>query len=136
VQKLEAKPGMLNRPLRAKLTEVELTEPLTQQVLAGLMDGLSMAAAGGALVGGHDALCTALRHREIIAVAVANDASDRTLESLRGEAGQDVVFAEVPLDRGTLGGQTGHGSRAAVGATRDGAAIHLVRQLRRLRNLG
>jgi len=47
-----------------------------------------------------------------------------------------VVFTVAHLDRDALGARVGRAPLAAVGVLPEGSAVHLRRQLRRLRDLG
>ena len=99
-------------------------------------DGLSQAAAGGALVTGHDALVRALGSKDVGAVAIASNAAERTVRGLKKAAGDEVEFTVLHLDREALGTRVGRAPLAAIGARPGGPATHLERQLRRLRDLG
>jgi len=136
VEKVEQKPGILQRALQTQVTEVQLFAPLMAAIQQAALDGVSMAAAAGALVGGKDALELALREGRIVEIVVANDASLRTIKELRHVSGEEMLFTVVPLDRDRLGERIGRGARAALGVTASRAASHLRRQLRRLRALG
>ncbi len=136
VQDLEAKPGLLKRHLDAVPDTSGLGERLRALIVAATLDGVSMAAAAGALVGGRDMLEAALRDERILHVLTSTDAAARTLDALRAASCEDVPFTEVPLDRVALGNKVGKGARAAVGVRRSSAATHLLRSLRRLHGLG
>lgn len=127
--------GVLSRALRGPVDAGALSDQVRNAVLRACADGLSMAAAGGALVGGHDALSRALEDGSVVDVVVAEDASERTVASLRKAAG-DLSFTSMPLTREALGAKVGSAPRAAVGVRLDHASTHLRRQLRRLRDLG
>ena len=101
-----------------------------------MLDGLSMATAAGCLVGGAERLQQALRNGEVSVVAVAADASPRTLEGFRRVAGEEVVFVNLRIDREALGARMGRGFRAAVGVRHGRASRYLISQLHRLLALG
>lgn len=136
VAAVEARPGSLTRSLHATPAAVGLHEQLCAQLLAAALEGLSMAAAGGALVGGRDFLLPALRDARLAAVVVASGASARTVDEYRTAAPPEVVFLTVPLDAEALGARVGKGPRAVLGVRAASASAHLLRQLRRLRDLG
>ncbi len=98
-------------------------------------DGLSQAAAAGALVGGRDVLERALLAGEVDLLVFATDASERTRRGL-SRAAEAVPEHEVPFDREALGQLVGRGSRAALGVKPSRATTHLRRQLRRAADLG
>ena len=98
-------------------------------------DGLSQAAAAGALIGGHEKLKVAIAKGDILHVVTASDASSRTLEALRIVA-VDIPFTELPVDRVAMGAKVGKGARAALGIRRSRSASHLLTQLHRLSKLG
>jgi predicted RNA-binding protein YlxR (DUF448 family) len=136
VDRLQAKPAMLHRALRAEVDVGGLRERIRARVLEAALDGLSMASASGSLVGGHDQLSAALRSDAVRMVVTANDASPRTLASLQNAASDDVIFVQLELGREALGERIGRGARAAVGVRSTRGAAHLRRQLRRLHGLG
>jgi uncharacterized protein len=136
VQRLEEKPGLLKRHLDSVPDTSSLGASLGQLIQAAVLDGVSMAAAAGALVGGRDLLEKALREERILHVVVANDAAERTLGALRHASGGDISFTTVPLNRVALGRRVGKGARAALGVTRSRASVHLLRSLRRLHGMG
>jgi len=130
-------PGRLHHALRAKgLETADLSGQLRAAIDRAVADGLSLAAAGGALVAGFEALTRALGAGEVVEIAVASDAAERTVRQLRSAAGEDVPFTALPLDREALGSRVGRGPIAAVGVAPVGPSVHLRRQLRRSRELG
>jgi predicted RNA-binding protein YlxR (DUF448 family) len=131
VRAVEQQPGRLRRTLKVECWTEGLSEQLLGLVEGAVLDGLSIAAASGSLVGGHDRLRAALEAGEIAVVAVAAGASDRTLQSLAEVAG-DVSFIPISLDAGELGDRIGRGARAALGVLSTRPAGFLVRQLKRL----
>lgn len=136
VTKVCAKAGVLSRALRTQVTIEGLGEQIRQRVVDGVLDGLSMAAASGSLIGGHDKLSAALREGTVRVVVTASDASARTLQSLHDAAPDEVVFVPLGIRREDLGRRIGRGERAAVGVRSTRGAAHLRRQLRRLHGLG
>jgi ribosomal protein L7Ae-like RNA K-turn-binding protein len=136
VERLATRPGGLDKVVGQPAPTSELPQKLRAAVERACLDGLSMAQASGALVGGRDELERALKAGRVVAVAVATDAAPRTVAGLRRAAGDGVAFVRVPLGRDDLGVRIGRGSRAAVGVTASRAAAHLLRQLRRLEFLG
>ena len=133
---LTAKRGLLSRAFRGPVRADDLEVRVHDAVLAAMRDGLSLAAAGGGLVGGHDALVHAMREGRVQQVAVASDVAQRTRAALEAAAGGDVTLIDVPLDREALGAQIGASTRAAVGVLPVPATAHLRRQLQRLSRLG
>jgi predicted RNA-binding protein YlxR (DUF448 family) len=132
---LGRKKGAVEAALHARLDPDAVIASLRDAVVRAALDGLSQAAAGGALVGGFDRLTLALVEGRVDLVATAAGASERTLEGLR-QAGPDATFVELPLDTDALGRRVGKGPLAAVGVTSARPAAHLRRQLRRLSRLG
>lgn len=134
---LEQQPGRLKRPLRATFPSGPWEQQFRDALTRALEDGLSMASAAGALVGGNALLQEALGKGEVDEVLVANDASARTLRQLREAAPEGVTFTEVPwMSAASLGHRIGRGLRAAVGIRPSRASRHLRVQLRMLRRLG
>jgi len=136
IRALVARPAMIARSLGHRARVGDLGERIQGAVLRAAQDGLSMAAAGGALVGGHDALERALVEGRVAEVVVAMDASERTVADLRTVAGEDVPFTVIAASRDALGNRVGQGSRAALGVLSVPASRHLLRQLHRLRDVG
>ena len=136
VAAVEKKPGALGRSLRTVPEVVGLREAIESQLVMAALEGLSMAAAGGALVGGRDLLTKAIRTGRVVHLVVADDASERTVGEYRQAGGEGLPLTVLPIDGPTLGTRIGKGPRAAVGVKQTTAATHLLRQLRRLRDLG
>ncbi len=136
VGKIDQKPGLLSRAFKGPVRASGLGDSVRAAVIEAALSGVSIAAAGGAAIGGHDVLATALDEGSILAVAVASDASERTIESLRRRAGPDVPFVSLPFDKQALGGAAGQAPRAAIGAASAHAGRYLAAQLRRLARLG
>jgi predicted RNA-binding protein YlxR (DUF448 family) len=136
VESLEQKPGPLARAFSQSVDASGLLAAIRGQVEAAVLDGLSLAAAAGALFGGHDVLSQAIREGRVVEIVVASDASVRTLSELRAIAGEEMAFTPVPLGKEALGNRIGRGARAALGVAASRAASHLRRQLHRLRSLG
>jgi predicted RNA-binding protein YlxR (DUF448 family) len=129
---VERDPASLARALKGPVTAGGLVDAVRAQLGVALLDGLSLASAGGALVGGADQLLAAIGEGRIEELVLASDAADRTLRRVR-EAGPDVPATVVDLSREALGARIGTAPRAAVGITGAPAAVHLLRTLRRLR---
>lgn len=130
-------PGRLAKALHVDAVDASTLEvDLRSAVLRAAADGLSLAAAGGALLGGHDVLTRALESRQVAEIALASDAAERTERDLRRVATEAVPFTVLSLDRDALGARVGRSPLAAVGVLAEGASVHLRRQLRRLRDLG
>jgi len=129
-------PKRLQRSLGSVPSTEGFASLLRASVLRWALDGLSMAQAAGALVGGRDLLTRALRNDQVGHVIVAEGASERSIGEFKAAASESVVFVELPLTAPALGERVGKGPRAALGVRRSRAAAHLIRQLRRLRDLG
>ncbi len=133
VAEVVKRPDRLRRAL--DVDSAGLAEDLDRHLHAALGDGLSQAAAAGALVGGAFVLEEALREGRILALIAAQDAADRSIKAARA-LGPELPFLRIPLDREALGRRIGRGDRALVGVLASRAANHLLRQLRRLVDLG
>jgi len=136
IEALVRRPATVARALKHQVDVADLGAWIVRAVVRAVEDGLSLAAAGGALVGGHDALERALEEGRIAEVVVASDASERTVGGLRRVAGDDVPFVVLSATREALGTRVGKRSRAALGVLVAPASTHLLRQLHRLRNVG
>ena len=133
LEKLEAKPRILNRALRGPADTSGLLERVRVANVAALQDALSIAARSGALHGGKDRVRLALG-AGALGVALAADASPRLVEDLRRRAGGRPVLA-VGWTAAELGALVGKGPRAALAvlAGKPGAAV--LRELRRFSEL-
>jgi uncharacterized protein len=133
---VEREPRRLSAALKAPVRTDGLLEQLRAAVLRQVLDGISLAAAAGALVGGSDVVQLALDDRRVNELLVASDASQRTVSDvLRGR--EDLANVTVlPLDRGQLGARIGQAPRAVVGIVASSPFHHLREQLRRWRSLG
>ena len=136
VTRLEKKPAVLNRALGSAEDLDRLGQNLLVAIRRSCLDGLSLAAASGSLIGGHDKLLTALSNNEVVWVITAQDASERTLLSLRKGASKRVAFQRIDLDSEALGVRVGSSPRAAIGVRRSSATSYLLKQLHRLRDMG
>lgn len=125
----------LSRALAGRFEADGVAARIRDAVWSALLDGLSLAAAGGGLVGGHDQLELALRDGRVAELVIASDAAERTVKSLLAAAG-DLPSTAIPLDREAMGVRVGHGSRAVLGVLPVPVTVHLARQLRRWRGLG
>ncbi len=135
VETVERNPKGLKRALRGPVQVTGLGDLLRVAVWSALTHGLSQAAAGGQLIGGHDRLVAALSQGRVAWLVTASDASGRTLDSV-ARADDEVPIVALPLDREALGRQVGHPARAALGVLASAPTVHLRRQLRRWRSLG
>lgn len=125
----------VTRELGAHVDAEAVVAAVHDAVLQAARDGIAIAAAAGVLVVGQERLAQALAEGRVDLVAVASDASPRTLRALE-RAGPDAAFVALPLTAATLGAQVGKGTLAAVGLQPARAAGHARRQLRRLIALG
>jgi uncharacterized protein len=133
--KIERDPRRLARVLKSSVRAERLEQRLVEAVLRAVLDGMSLASAGGALVGGHDAVEQGLRSGRISELAFASDASARTVADVTRSAG-DRPITRLPLDKDALGARVGQAPRAVVGLVDAPGFRHLREQLRRLRSLG
>jgi uncharacterized protein len=137
VRKLEAEPRRLGAALRAEgLVTSGLFEQLRGAVVRQVLDGLSLAARAGVLLGGADVVSQALADGRVSELIVAQDASPRTVESVQRSGSADVPVTVLPLGKDDLGARIGQPSRAVVAMVIAPAFLHLREQLRRLRRLG
>lgn len=108
---------------------------IRDSVAAGVLDGLSIAAAAGVLIRGQERLGEALARGVTALVGVASDASERTVARLRA-ASPEALFVPVPFEAAVLGARVGEATVAVFGVPSSAAAGALRRQLRRLSRLG
>lgn len=129
---LDRKRAVVERQLEARLDPDAVRAQLSDAVLRAVGDGLSLAAAAGALVVGQERLTRALGEERVGAVVVASDAAERTVRGLRA-VDVDVPFVTVPWTSAQLGQRVGKSTLAAIGVSSDRAAGHLRTHLRRWR---
>lgn len=127
---------MLKRALKVSVPAGPWVEQYRSALERAIRDGLSMAGAAGALVGGQVVLSGALQRGEVLEVVLAQDCAARTERAIRDSAGEGVEFTRLSMAAADIGQLLGRGPRAAIGVRRSRSAIHLQRQLRRLRSLG
>lgn len=113
-----------------------LSEQLRSALLHQVVDGLSLAARAGALVGGADVVRQGIVEGRVQDLIFARDASDRTVQEMLRSTGEHVVVTVLPVDKDELGARVGQPPRAVVGIVSAPAFRHLREQLRRLRSLG
>jgi predicted RNA-binding protein YlxR (DUF448 family) len=135
VSAVERDPKLASRTLKTRVSGPDLEQQLHDAVLRAVLDGLSLAARAGALVGGHDAIEIAVGAGKVSEVVLANDAAERTVRDLERIAG-DRPITRLPIDREALGARVGQPPRAALGLVPLPAFADLRTQLRRLRSLG
>lgn len=134
--RVEQHPGMLKRGLKVVPPTGPWVSDYRKAVQRALEDGLSMASAAGALVGGQERLTAALRKGELTHVVLASDIAEGSEKKVRAAASDRVVIVRCHLQTTDLGDRVGKGPRAALGIRSSRSATHLIRQLRRLRSLG
>lgn len=135
VSAIEKEPKLASRTLKGQVFAKGLEQQLYDAVLRAVLDGLSLAARAGALVGGHDAIEIAIGDGRVSELVLANDAAERSVRDLLRLAG-DRPVTRLPIDREGLGVRVGQPPRAALGLIPVPAFAHLRTQLRRLRSLG
>lgn len=135
LKQLGRKKGLVEHELDAKLDVDAVIASIRAHVEQGVKDGLTMAAAAGALVVGRDRLLTAIQADSIVLVGVSSDAADRTVEDVT-EAGQGPTIVRLPWTSEALGAIVGRKPIAAFGAPSSRPGSWLRRQLRRLSALG
>lgn len=127
--------GTVGHALGVPVNAAQLVAEIRRVIEEGVLHGLSVAAAAGALVGGQERLADALRSGAVDLVGLASDLAPRTERTLR-EAGPEVTFVSLPFDSARIGARVGRGPLAAVGLTTVGSTRGLRRQLRKLSVLG
>lgn len=135
VSVVEREPKLASRTLKTQVSAKGLEQQLHDGVLRAVLEGLSLAARAGAVVGGHDAIEIAIRNGRVTELVLASDGSERTIRDLLRLA-EDRPVTRLPIDRETLGVRVGQPPRAALGVVATPAFAHLRTQLRRLRGLG
>jgi predicted RNA-binding protein YlxR (DUF448 family) len=130
----------LSRALKQQVDATNVPRDVRDAVLRALADGVTMATAGGALMGGRTVVDEMIAAGRAVEVVVAADAAERTVRDMDlsrlPEGRHAPVVTRVPLTTDELGRMTGRGPRALLVVLDHPAAQHLRRQLRRLRSLG
>ena len=134
---LRAAAKALSRAFKAptRVDADELLERVRSSLQHAAADGLSLAAAAGAVAGGRAAVQQALKDGKATHVLVASDASDRARRDAETFAGNRGIVPVV-WTTDELGQRTGSPPRAMLAVLDHPASQHLRRQLRRLRQLG
>lgn len=133
---LEREPKRLSAAFKEPARTVGLVDQLRAAILRQVLDGLSLAAAAGALIGGFDVVQQALDDGTVGELLVANDAADRTVREVLHGREEQVALTVLPLDKVQLGARIGQPPRAVVAILAVPAFRHLREQLRRLRSVG
>ncbi len=96
-----------------------------------IMDALSIAAAGGGVMGGFERLLQAITAEQIGFLVLADDAAERTVRSICGRADEPLPTVRVGLTRDELGAVVGQPQRAALGVLDVSSSHYLLTQLKR-----
>ncbi len=121
VAKVLKRPQAIRRALRCSARAEGLDARLHAATLQQLRVALGRASRSGCVVSGHQAILSQLAVGELLAIAAASDASERSLDALCRSA-PGVSFHVLDLDRRRLGEQVGKGPRAAVAVRRGSPA--------------
>lgn len=132
---LRKRHGALASALGVDVDPDALRAEIVAAIGRSALDGLSIAAAAGALIGGQERLVEALLSGRVDLVALASDASERTADRIR-EAAEEAEVVITPWSADALGARVGRGALAAVGLTTVGATRSARRWLRRLSAVG
>lgn len=132
---LDAAPRGLGRALKGRVDSDGLRERIEQAVVGSLADGLSLAAAGGGLIGGRTVVEQALSEERARWVLFASDCAARTRKGVEERLGE-VPMVVLPMTTDELGQRTGRAPRAVLAVLDASCSVHLRRQLRRIRSLG
>lgn len=124
--------------LQARVDVPALQDRIRVCALDAVRDGLGIAARAGALVLGRDVLERALADGRVEWLVLSEKAAERTQRAFAhgAEGDEDVPVTLVPWTTDELGHMVGRGLVAVVGVTSSNATIPLLRQLRRLADLG
>ncbi len=131
LRQLVRRKGVVESALGVNVDTAALVAEIRASIARSALDGLSIAAAAGALIGGQERLSEALLSGKVDLVVVASDAAERTLERLE-TAGEEAEFISSPWTSEQLGARVGRGALAAVGLTTVGSTRSARRWLRRL----
>ena len=136
ISEVEARPAILRRGLGVTPDTGELLTTVRKLVLTSILDGLSMAAAGGAIIGGKVALLEAINAGQICALLFASNISERSFKEFDQANHSSFPVINLPLDTSALGVQVGKGPRAAVGVLQQNVSVHLRQRLQWWERLG
>jgi len=109
---------------------------MRQIYLSQVLEGISLAAASGSIVGGHEQLVEALGAQNVAALILSENIADRTLGRLELVRDPGVETFVLPVTGAQLGFQVGKGPRVALGVFRSERTSWLMKQLRRRRDIG
>ena len=133
---LEKRRKSVEKHLGVKLDAAQIRDQIAACLRRDLADGVTMAAAAGALAMGSDAVEQLLRQDGMRVGLFACDAAERTVRQARSLAGEDVSWVTAPWTREEFGALVGRTSLAVVGVRQSRATTFLRRQLRRALRLG
>jgi hypothetical protein len=133
---LDKRKKSVEKHLGVRIDSTSIRSQIDAWILRTLSDGLSMAAAAGALGFGADAVASLLRQQMMPAGLFAKDAAERTVRKARAAATDEIEWLVVPWTRAELGAFVGRGPVAVIGVRHSRATTFLLRQLRRSLRLG
>jgi predicted RNA-binding protein YlxR (DUF448 family) len=134
--RLQDRPALLRRALKAEVRCDNLLDTARALTLAKILDGLSLVAASGRLVGGHDQLLDALKEGKLAALVFSENIADRTATRLNEVREPEVQTFLLPISSAALGFRVGKGPRAAVGLFASERSHWLIKQLQRRQHIG
>ena len=136
IEAVQGRPKVLAKALREEIHCDDLLNQIRALSTKKVMDTLSLTAASGGIVGGHDQLKEALGQSGIRAIILSRNIAERTRGDLLRELRPGVAVFELPLTSAELGFQVGKGPRAALGVSHSTGASRLIYQLQRRHDIG
>ena len=128
--------GRVAKGLGVAVDPAALDAAIVSACTRAVLDGLSIAAAAGALVPGQDRVGRALLAGRLEAVVLCDDLSSRTRDTVRAQTDGVALLVTLPLSSVEVGARTGRGPTGVFGVPPARPARHLLRWLRRLHALG
>ena len=136
IEWLRQNPSRVQHVLRTSAVVGDLLGLTRQLMTKQVIEGLSVLAASGGLIGGFEQICEAMAKRQVAALVLASNISDRTHTVLNEKNNGHILVFEIPLTAAELGFKVGKGSRAALAIPFGKKGRPLINQLRRRHKLG
>lgn len=136
IEQLQNNPGQIQNALRTDSQVGDLLELTRDLMTKRVVDGLSVLAASGGVIGGFEQICEAMVKRQVAALVFASNISDRTRTALMEKNNGHIFVFEIPLTSAELGFKVGKGSRAALAIPFGKRGRPFINQLRRRHKLG
>lgn len=132
IAQAEARPGLIAKALKVESVVVRgLRAQVQAAAQAKVLQLLPLASRAGLVAGGAEQLEAAVRSGEVVALLVANDAADASVEKIASLI-PHVKPVVLPLTCNELGQRIGKGARALIGLRSGSVTRAIMKQLPRM----